>query len=61
MDRVMIPAKFMDEFNRVPRHHLQLTATLRHAGKYTGMDIADEGMLGYEVCAGPLSQNIGMI
>lgn len=51
MDRVMMPAKYMDEFNKVPRSHLRLTATMRHSGKYTGMDIADEGMLGYNVCS----------
>lgn len=59
MDRVLIPPTFMDEFNRIPRSWLKLTATLRHAGKYTGMDVADEGTLGYDVCIGPLTQNIG--
>ncbi|PKY01598.1 cytochrome P450 [Aspergillus campestris IBT 28561] len=61
MDRLMIPAKYMSDFNQVPRSHLKLTATVRYSGKYTGMDIADEGMLGYDVCAGPLSQNIGRL
>ena len=61
MDRLMIPPKYMDEFNKVPRSHLKLTATVRYFGKYTGMDIADEGMLGFDVCAGPLSQNIGRL
>ena len=56
----MIPAKYMDEFNKVPPSHLKLTATVRHFDKYTGIDIADEEMLGYDVCAGPLSQNIGI-
>lgn len=57
----MIPAKYMVEFNKVPRSHLKLMATVRHSGKYTGMDIADEGILGYDVCAGPLSQNVGCL
>lgn len=61
MDRLMIPAKYMSDFNQVPRSHLKLTATVRYSGKYTGMDIADEGLLGYDVCAGPLSQNIGRL
>ena len=25
------------------------------------MDVADQGMLGFDVCAGPLSQNIGRL
>lgn len=47
--------KVLDKFNKVPRSHLGLTATVRHSGNFTGMDIADEGMLVYNVCASSVS------
>lgn len=61
MYRLMMSVEYMDEFNKVPRSYLRLTVTVRHSGKYTGMDIEDIGMLGYDVCARPLSQNIGSL
>ena len=59
MDRVIVSHKFMSDFNTLPRSKVRLTATIRHAGQYTSMDIAEESSLQYDVCASQLSQNIG--
>lgn len=60
MDRVIVSNKFMSDFNSLPRSEIQLTASIRHAGEYTGMDIAEQsGSLFSNVCAGQLSQNLG--
>jgi hypothetical protein len=57
MDRLIVPHKFMSELNKLPRSQLRLTSSERFV--YTGMDICEESNLQYEVCAGPLSRNIG--
>jgi hypothetical protein len=56
MDRIIIGPKFMAELNKLPRSMLRLTTSVRYA--YTGMDIAEESSLQYEVCAGQLAKNI---
>ena len=61
MDRVIVGRKFMKDFSPLSRNELQLTATTRHAGEYTGMDIVESGDLQFVVCAGQLSQNIGKL
>jgi hypothetical protein len=57
MDRLIVPHKFMSELNKLPRSQVRLTSSERFV--YTGMDICEESNLQYEVCAGPLSRNIG--
>jgi hypothetical protein len=59
MDRVIVSRKFMKDFSSLPRKHVRLTASVRHAGPYTGFDIAEESDLQFIVCSGQLSQNIG--
>jgi hypothetical protein len=59
MDRVIVSRKFMKDFSSLSRSELQLTATIRHAGEYTGMDVVEKGDLQFVVCASQLSQNIG--
>jgi len=59
MDRVIVSHKFMKDFSVLRRKDLRLTASVRHAGPYTGFDIAEESDLQFIVCAGQLSQNIG--
>jgi hypothetical protein len=49
----------MKDFSSLSRSELQLTATIRHAGEYTGMDVVEKGDLQFVVCASQLSQNIG--
>ncbi|KAM0170711.1 hypothetical protein ACHAPF_008819 [Botrytis cinerea] len=61
MDRVIVSRKFMKDFNALPRKQVRLTASVRHAGPYTGFDIAEESDLQFLVCAGQLSQNIGRL
>ncbi|OCK76823.1 cytochrome P450 monooxygenase-like protein [Lepidopterella palustris CBS 459.81] len=36
MDRVVLSAKFMKDFMPLPRSQVQLTASIRHGGRYTG-------------------------
>lgn len=60
MDRVIVSQKFMKDFGSLSRAQLHLTATRRLAGPYTDMDIAEEGDLTFNVCAGLLTQNIGL-
>jgi hypothetical protein len=59
MDRLIVPHKFMSELNKLPRSQVRLTSSERFV--YTGMDICEESNLQYEVCAGPLSRNIGQL
>jgi hypothetical protein len=59
MDRVVVSHKFIKDFMPLPRSTIRLTASRRHAGPYTGMDIVEESSLQFEVCAGQLSQNTG--
>lgn len=59
MDRVIVSRNFMKYFSSLSRSELQLTATIRHAGEYTGMDIVEQGDFQFVVCASQLSQNIG--
>ncbi|KAF2864692.1 cytochrome P450 [Massariosphaeria phaeospora] len=61
MDRVIVSAKFMKDFMSLPRSTVRLTASIRHAGPYTGMDIVEESGLQFDMCAGQLSQNIGRL
>ncbi|KAF2649957.1 cytochrome P450 [Lophiostoma macrostomum CBS 122681] len=61
MDRVVVSHKFMKDFMPLPRSTVRLTASRRHAGPYTGLDIAEESSLQFEVCAGQLSQSIGTL
>ncbi|KAF2122024.1 cytochrome P450 [Lophiotrema nucula] len=61
MDRVIVSPKFMKDFMSLPRSTVRLTASIRHAGPYTGMDIAEDGDLQFVVCAGQLTQNIGRL
>jgi len=61
MDRVIVSPRFMKDFNLLSRKQLRLTASVRHAGPYTGFDIAEESELQFVVCAGQLSQNIGTL
>lgn len=61
MDRVVLSAKFMKDFMPLPRSQVQLTASIRHGGRYTGMNIAEKGSLAYDVCTIQLSQNIGRL
>lgn len=58
MDRLIISHRFMSEINKLPRSSVRLTTSERY--EYTGMDICEESNLQYEVCAGPLTRNIGM-
>lgn len=60
MDRVIVSRKFMKDLSVLLRKHVRLTASVRHAGPYTGFDIAEESDLQYVVCAGQLSQNISI-
>lgn len=60
MDRVVVSHKFADDFNKLPRSAVQLTANIRHAGKYTGMSMAEEGHLHHDVCTGQLNQNLSL-
>lgn len=60
MDRVIVSRKFMKDFSFLSRSELQLTASRRFSGEYTGMDIVEQGDLQFIVCASQLSQNIGM-
>ncbi|PVH94597.1 cytochrome P450 [Periconia macrospinosa] len=39
MDRVIVSPLFMKDFMSLPRSVVRLTASIRHAGPYTGMDI----------------------
>lgn len=57
LDRLIISHEFMGDLNKLSRSQARLTASERLA--YTGMDICEESSLQYEVCAGPLSRNIG--
>ncbi|TGO51241.1 hypothetical protein BOTNAR_0363g00020 [Botryotinia narcissicola] len=61
MDQVIVSRKFMKDFSVLPRKQVRLTASVRHAGPYTGFDIAEESDLQFLVCAGQLSQNIGRL
>ncbi|KAI9649364.1 hypothetical protein NHQ30_001939 [Ciborinia camelliae] len=45
MDRVIVSRKFMKDFGVLPRKHVRLTASVQHAGPYTGFDIAEDGRL----------------
>ncbi|KAF7909635.1 uncharacterized protein EAF01_003353 [Botrytis porri] len=58
MDRVIVSRKFMKDFSVLPGKQVRLTASVRHAGPYTGFDIAEESDLQFLVCAGQLSQNL---
>lgn len=49
----------MAELNKLPRSMLKLTTSVRYA--YTGMDVCEESTLQYDVCAGQLARNVGMI
>lgn len=60
MDRVIVSSKFMPDFMSLPRSTVRLTASIRHAGPWTGIDIAEESGLQFDVCAGQLTQNIGI-
>ncbi|TGO88717.1 hypothetical protein BPOR_0145g00020 [Botrytis porri] len=61
MDRVIVSRKFMKDFSVLPGKQVRLTASVRHAGPYTGFDIAEESDLQFLVCAGQLSQNLGRL
>ncbi|KAF7862708.1 hypothetical protein EAF04_007581 [Stromatinia cepivora] len=61
MDRVIVSRKFMKDFSVLPRKQVRLTASVRHAGPYTGFDIAEESDLQFVVCSGQLSQNISRL
>ncbi|CAG8977661.1 hypothetical protein HYALB_00006611 [Hymenoscyphus albidus] len=61
MDRVIVSRKFMKDFGTLSRSELQVTATIRHAGEDTGMDIVEQGDLQFIVCASQLSQNISRL
>jgi hypothetical protein len=50
----------MKDFLPLPRSQVQLTAAIRHGGRYTGMTIAEESSLAYDVCVSQLSQYIGI-
>ncbi|RDL30234.1 uncharacterized protein BP5553_10512 [Venustampulla echinocandica] len=49
MDRVIVSRKFMKDFSSLSRSELQVTATMRHAGEYTRMDVVEKGLLGLPV------------
>ena len=57
MDRLIVSPKFMSELNKLPRSVMRLTTSERYA--YTGMDVCEESNLQYELCAGPLTRNLG--
>jgi hypothetical protein len=61
MDRVIVSPRFMKDFMALPRSVVRFTASIRHAGPYTGMDIVEKSGLQFDVCSGQLTRNIGCL
>jgi len=58
MDRLIISHKFIGDLQQALK--IASTSDCSERLAYTGMDICEESSLQYDVCAGPLSRNIGM-